>query len=67
MDILKILGQKDSGGQIPVNVTIGLDPTVQKAIKTAMKGFAIGMGALAVGIIGAAAVRHAPRIIRRRK
>jgi hypothetical protein len=58
MDILKILGQKDAGGNIPLNVKIALDPTVNQAIKTGVKGFSVGMGLLALGIIGAAAINR---------
>lgn len=67
MDFLKILGQKDSSGSLPVNVKIALDPSVNKAIKTGMKGFAVGMGLLALGIIGSAALKSNPRLLRRRR
>lgn len=66
MDILKILGAKDSGGTVPVNVKIALDPSVNAAIKTGVRGFAMGMGLLAIGIIGSAIVKNPPRLRRRR-
>jgi hypothetical protein len=61
LDILKIFGSKDSGGAVPVNVKIGLDPTINIAIKQASKGLIIGTLLVSASIVFSSVVKNRRR------
>jgi hypothetical protein len=50
MDVLKILGAKDSSGTVPVNVKVAIDPTVTQAVRIVAKSFVVGMFFIGAGI-----------------